>query len=195
MAVDLKDLTIAPEPVPVCEPAANPMWYVVLTEPQQEIRAVWRLQEHGLELFVPVVRKRVKTGRMGKNGQKVTRIVARPMFPGYGFIRAQGGAGLDTVCSTRGVRGLLLINQKPVLLPGAAIRAVFKVQIEQQHEWIRESGRKESIWKVGDRVRVDGDSVYAGLIAQIDKVDGKGRVELLLGMIRHTLPADMVVSV
>jgi hypothetical protein len=44
-------------------------------------------------------------------------------------------------------------------------------------------------------VRIDAEGgVYAGLIAKVDKIDSKGRIELLLGMIRHTLPADMVVA-
>ncbi len=43
-------------------------------------------------------------------------------------------------------------------------------------------------------VRIDEGSVYSGLIAAVDKVDAKGRIELLFGMIRHTLPADMVVA-
>ncbi|MDB5594888.1 MAG: transcription antitermination protein nusG [Hyphomicrobiales bacterium] len=175
-------------------------WYVVLVEPQQEIRAVWRLHESGHELFTPVVRKRVKTGRVGKNGAKVTRIVAKPMFPGYGFIRAENG-GLDAALATRGVRDVLkqrrpgYVDAQPVVLPDEAIRAVFSRQIQQQQEWIKVSGgRKGSAWKRGDNVKIDEGSVYSGLMATIDNVDSKGRVEIMLGMIRHTLPADMVVA-
>lgn len=175
-------------------------WFVVLVEPQQELPAVWRLHEHGLELFTPVIRKRVKTGRIGKKGEKVTRIVARPMFPGYGFIRG-GGWNFEDILAVRGVRDFLkqrkpgYVDPQPVVLPDVAVKAVFTRQIEQQHEWIRESGgRQGAAWKRGDSVRIDEGSVYSGLIATIDKVDGKGRVEILLGMIRHTLPADMVVA-
>ncbi|QUS39542.1 hypothetical protein RPMA_12370 [Tardiphaga alba] len=165
-------------------------WYVVLTEPQQEILAVWRLHEAGRELFTPVIRKRVKTGRIGKKGQKVTRIVARPMFPGYGFIRASNDGEFYDVLATRGVRDFLYINDKPVLLPDEAIRKVFARQVQQQHEWLQTSA-----FKSGDKVRIEPDGgAYAGMLATVDKVDGKGRIEILLGMIRHSLPADMVVS-
>ncbi|MGM5018711.1 transcription termination/antitermination protein NusG [Tardiphaga sp. 367_B4_N1_1] len=165
-------------------------WYVVLTEPQQEILAVWRLHQAGHELFTPIIRKRVKTGRMGRNGQKVTKIVARPMFPGYGFVQA-GQDALAIVLATRGVSRVLYdVYQNPVLLPDAAVRAVFSRQIQQQHEWLQTSQ-----FKSGDKVRIEPDGgVYAGMLATVDKVDGKGRVEILLGMIRHSLPADMVAA-
>lgn len=164
-------------------------WFVVLTEPQQEILAVWRLHQSGLELFTPVIRKRVKTGKTGKKGNKVTRIVARPMFPGYGFVQKSEGS-LRTVLATRGVRDVLYINGEPVLLSNEAVQAVFKRQIQQQHEWLQTSR-----FNRGDSVRIEPDGgVYAGMLATVDRVDGKGRVEILLGMIRHTLPADMVVA-
>ena len=53
-----------------------------------------------------------------------------------------------------------------------------------------------SVWKPGDQVRVDEGSVYSGFVAEIEKMVGKDRVSVLLGMarIRHTLPADMVVA-
>jgi transcription antitermination factor NusG len=177
-------------------------WFIILTEPQQEILTVWRLHELGLELFAPVVRRRIKTGRIGKNRQPVTRVIAKPMFPGYGFIR-ESGVDIDALCeSVRGIRGYVKLRQagyaEPVAarLPNVAIQAVFKKQMQQQHEWMGTgSGKRQSVWKSGDMVRVDTDGgAYAGLVATVDKIDTKGRIELLFGMIRHTLPADMVVA-
>jgi transcription antitermination factor NusG len=172
-------------------------WFVVLTVPQQALRAVYRLHELELELFVPVIRKRVKTGRTGRNGHKVTRVVARPMFPGYGFVRRRGIADINQLIDVRGVSNVLRIQGKPVLLPDAAVMAIFTKQIEQQREWIAQSagGRRVPTFKRGDRVRVDDDGgVYAGLAATVDMIDSKGRIQVLFGMIRHTLPAEMVVA-
>ena len=171
-------------------------WYVVLTEPQQAIQAVYRLHELELELFVPIIRKRVPTGRRGRNGQKVTRIMPRPMFPGYGFVRQRGIADLNTLLDVRGVRDVLRIQGKPAFLPDQAVMAIFKKQIQQQQEWIAEAKSPRRIaFKQGDRVRVDDDGgAYAGMVATVDKVDGKGRIEVLFGMIRHKLPAEMVVA-
>jgi len=183
---------IDPQPVPT--PIVESPWYVMLTEPQQDLTTVWRLHELGLEMFVPVIRRRVKTGRIGKNGHKVTRVIAKPMFPGYGFLRV--GAPLATVLDTRGVRGFMPNEEgKPVKLPHSAVLAVFRKQMEEQQAWLASVGGRESRWKHGDKVRIDQDGgAYAGLIATVDKIDSKGRIQVLLGMIRHTLPADMVVA-
>jgi transcription antitermination factor NusG len=206
MAVQVSELRMtgfSPVQQPELAPPAAPDWFVVLTEPQQEIPAVWRLHELELELFVPVVRKRVKTGRTGRNGQKVTRIIPKPMFPGYGFIRALDGISLDGLKAVRGVRDFLKARRpgyndpQPVRLPHQAVMSVFSMQMKQQHQWIQETGGgRRAHFKRGDRVRVDIEGgAYAGLMAEVDKVDGKGRIQLLFGMIRHTLPADMVVAV
>lgn len=186
---------VDPQPIPA--PEIDAPWYVMLTEPQQDLTTVWRLHELGLELFVPVLRRRVKTGRTGKNGHKVTRVIAKPMFPGYGFLRMVGVNDYRTVENVRGVRGFMLdIKGNPVKLPHAAVIAVFRKQMEEQRMWLAESGGRPGVaWKRGDQVRVDADGgAYAGLVAIVDRIDTKGRIEVLLGMIRHTLPADMVVA-
>jgi hypothetical protein len=184
------------DPQPVAAPIPQAPWFVVLTQPQQDITTVWRLHELGLEMFVPVVRRRVKTGRTGRNGHKVTRTIAKPMFPGYGFLR-ETGFGADKVLATRGVRDFMRNERGDfVKLPNQAVVAVFRKQVEEHQIWLQEAGaRRGAKWKRGDTVRVDADGgAYAGLLATVDKIDSRGRIEVLLGMIRHTLPADMVVA-
>lgn len=189
--VDVKPhvVTLAPSDAPAD-------WFVVETEPQQDLTTVWRLHELGLEMFVPVIRRRVKTGRVGKNGHKVTRVIAKPMFPGYGFIRALE-ASAAAILATRGVRDFMRNEVGGfVKLPHSAILAVFRKQMEEQQDWLQAiGGRRGVAWNRGDRVRIDAEGgVYAGLVATVDKIDSKGRIQVLLGMIRHTLPADMVVA-
>jgi hypothetical protein len=172
-------------------------WFVMLTEPQQDLMTVWRLHKLGLEMFVPVIRKRIKTGRIGKNGHKITRVIAKPMFPGYGFLRTIGIGDYGEIEEIRGVRAFMRdVLGNPVQLPHIAVLAVFKRQLQEHQIWLKEvGGRRGSAWKRGDKVRVDQDGgAYAGLIATINKIDSKGRIEILLGMIRTSLPADMVVA-
>jgi len=167
-------------------------WFVVLTHPQQDITTVWRLHELGLEMFVPVIRRRVKTGRIGKNGHKVTRVIAKPMFPGYGFLRMTAD-DVDHIKRTKGVRDFLRNERNTfVTLPHEAVLAVFRKQMEEQQSWLKGTGPVRP-FKRGDRVRID-EGAYTGVLATIDKIDTKGRIQVLLGMIRHTLPADMVVA-
>lgn len=170
-------------------------WYVVLTHPQQEITTVWRLHELGLELFTPIFRRRVKTGRVGRNGHHITRAIPRPMFPGYGFVRSFGIDSFDRIKGVRGVRDIMRDERnKPVFLPHEAVMAVFHKQYEKHIEFIVERGGRKPLFKPGDLVKVDDAGPYSGLIAKVDKIDGRGRIEILLGMIRHSLPADMVVA-
>jgi len=193
MAVgELKDPIAVP--APVVDPEAP--WYVVLTQPQQDLTTVWRLHELGLELYVPVIRKRVKTGRTGANGHKVTRVIAKPMFPGYGFLRATGGA-LDRVRDTRGVRDFMRNERGEfVTLPHMAVMAVYRKQNEEHQEWLAQSRARRFVpFKRGDKVKFDEQgSVYDGIISVVDMVDGRGRVQLMLGMIKHWVAMDKVVA-
>lgn len=180
-------------------PIEEDFWFVVLIEPQQEVRTIWRLHETGRELFVPVIRRRVPTGRRGKNGHRVTRILPRPMFPGYGLIRQTGITDINDLLAVRGVRQVLRDDGRPIVLPHDAVLAIFRKQMEKHLDFTKQTtGRqKRPTLRRGQTVRVQAQgNVYDGLIAQIDKVDGKGRIELLLGMakIRHTLPEGMVVA-
>jgi hypothetical protein len=156
------------DPQPVTAPIIDPPWYVMLTEPQQDLTTVWRLHELGLEMFVPVLRRRVKTGRIGKNGHKVTRVIAKPMFPGYGFLRV--GAPLSPCWR----------------------RAAFAASCQTSRA-IPSSCRTD-----GSEATKSGSTWTAahmlGLWPRSTRSTAKGRIEVLLGMIRHTLPADMVVA-
>ncbi len=172
-------------------------WYVVLTEPMQAITAVWRLHELGVELFVPIVRRRVPSGRRNRAGQKLLRVAPRPMFPGYGFVRVAQCPDIGLVTDIRGVRDVVRFraDREPITLPDEAIQAVFEEQHARHVEFVFEKKRKRSPFKRGDAVRVnDAKSPYAGMIANIDRIDGNGRLQVLFGMIRHSLPADMVVA-
>lgn len=171
-------------------------WLVVLTEPQQELPIVWRLHLLGLEMFTPVIRRRIRTGRI-RHGHPVTRLVARPMFPSYGFVRKVEIENSDQLLRVRGVRDVLRApDHAPVTLPHPAVLAIFAKQQEIQGEFLLSQRRHRfpSKFRAGNQVRVDDGGIYSGLVATVDRIDGRGRVEVLFGMIRHTLPEAMVVA-
>lgn len=195
------------EPKSVFTPSIDPeaQWYIVLTQPQQDLTTVWRLHELGIEMFVPVIRKRVPTGRRGANGHKVTRVIAKPMFQGYGFLRATEASDPDSLIwrerdgqGIRGVREFLrTVSGVPVKLPHRAVMAIFRKQTEEHMDWIQANrGRRRFMpFKRGDKVRFDEDAgAYAGLIGSVDKVDSRGRLAILFGMIKHWVPAEAVVA-
>jgi len=172
-------------------------WYVVLTAPQQDIPTVWRMHREGLEMYVPLLRKRVKTGRV-HNGVKLTRVIARPMFPGYGFLRQTDPLRVPDISGIRGVRDYYRdpSDSKLRLLSHAAVMAVRDKERDEHTSWLASArrGRRYVPFKRGDAVRIDAEgSVYAGLIGQIDKIDSSGRIKILFGNLVHKVPADMVV--
>lgn len=179
-------------------PIDEDFWYVVLTAPSQEIPTVWRLHELGKELYVPIVRRRVLTGRTGRNGQKVTRLIPRPMFPGYGLIRKSSFSDINELLKVRGVRQLMRDKGKPIVLPHTAVLSIFRKQSDKHLDFIRQTPsrrRNRPAFKRGDTVKIEAEgSVYDGMLASIEKIDSKGRIQVLFGMIRHTLSADMVVA-
>lgn len=195
------------DPQPIVTPATDAPWYVMLAAPQQEIPTVWRMHELGLELFVPVQRRRVKTGRIGKNGHKVTRVIPKPLFPGYGFLRCTDTNNPDALiwrdrqgCGIRGVRDFMRDEKRNfVTLSHRVVLAVFRRQIEEQQAWMAANGgRRASKWKPGDSVRIDEDGgAFAGLLATIESIDSKDRIHVLLkgaNGLRTNLNADMVVA-
>lgn len=195
-------------PVTERPPIEEDDWLVVLLEPQQEIPTTYRIHEDSRELFVPIIRRRVKTGRTGRNGQKVTRIIPKPMFPGYGLIRAKAyGKNINHLLAVRGVRDVLRDKSqtetgewlgRPITIPHEAVLAIFRKQSQKHHEFHQEfSWRKRPRFKPSDKVRIEAEgNVYDGQLATIEKDDGGARIKVLLGMARisHSLPAEMVVS-
>jgi transcription antitermination factor NusG len=173
----------------------NDPWFVILTTPQQQFKAVERLHDQGRELYVPWIAKRVPSGRIGKNGQKITRLIGKPLFQGYGFIRSTGILDMTKIREVYGVSDFFRVLGRPVLLPHEAVMAIRQKQYELQSIENQKVTKRKSKFKLGDRVRVDeAGGVYAGMVATIDKIDSQGRLGVLFGMIRYTLPADKVVA-
>lgn len=193
-------LRCTPTPAAERPPIDEDYWYVVLVESNQELKTVWRLHEEGKELYIPSIRRRVKTGRTGRNGQKVTRIIPKPMFPGYGLMRRTGIACVDDLKAVRGVREVLRDEMnEPIVLPHEAVLAIFRKESQERIEFIQQyaKGRKRTPFKGGDTVRVEAPgNVYDGLLATIEKDDGRDRIKVFLGMakLRHEINADMVVA-
>jgi transcription antitermination factor NusG len=173
-------------------------WLVVLLEPQQEIPTTYRIHEDSKELFVPIIRRRVPTGRTGKNGHKKTRIIPKPMFPGYGLIRYSAyGDDINKLLAVRGVRQVMRDQGAPVVLCHEAVLAIFRKQSQKHHEFARASVGRRAAFKQNTKVRIEAEgNVYDGQLATIEKDSGGSRIKVFLGMakIRHTLPAEMVVA-
>ena len=81
----------------------RPRWYVVHSHPRREEFVRNRLQDLGLEAFLPMVRERLGGYRGWRRA---------PLFPGYVFARLSAG-DLARVGWTPGVRRLLGDGERP----------------------------------------------------------------------------------
>lgn len=198
---NLRGLYWRPSPPPALSAPIHHMkqtdedWLVVLTETQQAMPAVYRIHELGLELYCPIVRERRSLPKKDQFGKKLIVHKPKPMFPGYAFLK-KGGASIDDVEKVRGVSRIFRepTTASPYALPHIAVMAIFAKQHELHQAYMQSIGGRVSKFKRGDMVRIDEGSPYSGLIAAVDKIDSKGRIQLLLGMIRHWVPQDMVVA-
>ncbi|PCI49347.1 MAG: transcription/translation regulatory transformer protein RfaH [Thalassobium sp.] len=85
-------------------------WYIVLTKPRQEKRALEHLQQQGGNAFLPLFqREHVRQGK---------RVLCREaLFPGYLFLKsASENPLLSKVRSTLGARGLLYFGTQPAVV-------------------------------------------------------------------------------
>ncbi|HKG58447.1 MAG TPA: transcription termination/antitermination NusG family protein [Pyrinomonadaceae bacterium] len=94
-------------------------WYVVKTQPKQEVRAECNLRVWGLNTFLPKVRERHTNPYTG-----VSSNVIRPLFPRYLFTQFEVAQSLRRVCFTRGVHSVLNFGNGPTSIDDEIIQMI-----------------------------------------------------------------------
>lgn len=174
-----------PPPVTECPILqGEPSWHIVLTAPNSEIRVKEGLNEAGFRSYNPVIRKFVASpSERHPNGQKKMVPVSRAMFPGYVFADLRAGIhNFAGPLGVKGVRNYLLFHGLPCVLPSALVEAMR--EREKAEDAIFEEklrGRYRAPFAVGEGVIIN-DGPFRGFFAQVNRLDDKGRVELLLDM-------------
>ena len=85
----------------------------------------------------------------------------------------------------------VLSAAKLVTLPHDAVLAVFAKQQEMHGELLAAArARRSHRLEPGDLILVADGGSYSGLVAPVDRISSRGRIEELSGMIRHSLPAS-----
>jgi transcriptional antiterminator RfaH len=145
----------------------QPSWFVVRTQVHQEHRSYHQLCNQGFEVFLPLIERSVRHARK-------IRSVRAPLFPGYLFIQLDLSRDQwRCVNSTFGVSSLIMAGEQP--------RPVPKGVVERFIDLTQANGLVDFApgLKAGACVEmVTGP--FAGLIGQLTKCDGRGRVEILL---------------
>jgi transcription antitermination factor NusG len=184
--------------------ATDYRWFIILTEPQREEKAVAQLIARKFEAFSPMVEiervirrycpsQRRMVDLKDAKGRKLRRKVQEPMFRGYGFIRlpwVDGGAPFDRVKAVDGVSGFLpKINSKgesePAAVPGAVIEAIRAEHARQLSAAEAASARADKKLKIpfvkGGDARIESGP-YADWVGKMSRLSKSGRITLLLSM-------------
>lgn len=165
----------------------TPYWYAIHTNPKQEDRAHYNLQDMGVESFAPRIKQRSNSRRANTPGYLV-----KSMFPGYIFARFEIMRWLHKVRFTRGVHSVVNCDGKPLPIEGEIIAAI---QLR-----VAEDGfvKLNDEFTPGEKVIITS-GVFKGLAGMFErKLKDSERVVILLNTIGYqanlTLDVDQIMS-
>lgn len=141
-------------------------------QPQADAMARTHLERQGFPVYAPTIARTVRHAR-----QFVTRNA--PLFPGYLFIRVDiSRARWRSINGTRGVRGLVTAGDNPAPIPERAMTELL------------EAGNLLKPLEVGTPLEILAGP-FAGLTAQLLRLDGASRVAVLMELIGGRLSVNL----
>ncbi len=156
----------------------GPLWYVVMSRPQQEAVALLNLERQGFVAFLP---QRLETTRSSRGFR--TRM--RPVFPRYLLVQ------LDlerdrwrSVNGTFGVSRLIGFAERPSPLPGGVAETL------QRSLDGRGVLQFEAPLVPGETVRLVSGP-FASQLGVLERLDDNGRVRLLLDILGGKIPLSV----
>ncbi|MBV8107203.1 MAG: KOW motif-containing protein [Hyphomicrobiales bacterium] len=153
-------------------------WFVAQTLHHREKLAALHLAAQGFRRFLPRFRKTVRHARQ-------FREVVAPVFPGYiFFILDPERNRWRSINGTFGVTRLVSAHGRPVPVPSGTVEAM--VAAIDQSGLVRLSGEL----RPGQAVRVVAGP-FAGGLGMLERLDGKGRVRVLLQTMGGEAPFTM----
>jgi transcriptional antiterminator RfaH len=145
-------------------------WYVVQTLPSREAMARMRLEAQGFCTFLP---RYAKTTRHARRLMTVNS----PFFPRYLFIALDIGRDhWRRVNGTFGVANLLAANDRPMAVPVGVVESLIAQCGADGNLCLPET------LAVGARIQIL-NGPFANLVGQLTRVDGGGRVQVLLNLL------------
>lgn len=152
-------------------------WYLVRAILGREIMAAHQLTRQGFAAFLP---KQMKTVRHARQ----LRLTLSAFFPGYLFVRLDLGRDRwRSVNGTYGVAHLVSHGERPAPVPRGVVEALIAAADERDV-------LAGPPLQVGQRVRIAAGA-FADQFAVIERLDGAGRVRLLLEIMGATTPAQL----
>lgn len=142
-------------------------WYLAVSKPRQEIRAVEQLNNQQIKAFCPTInREKIIRGKK--------QVVTEALFTSYIFINlAMDSPKWHKVRSTRGIRDWVRFSGNIAKLPEALVDSFIAASIQPENNNV--VGR----FARGDSVQITAGP-FSGLTAIYDKDDGEERSMILV---------------
>jgi transcription antitermination factor NusG len=182
--LSLKNGVVSDSAVASCLPLSQQeRWYVARTLPQRELQAAKQLANQDFRAFIP---------RYWKNRRHARKVetISAPLFPRYIFVILDRSRDRwRSINGTLGVERLLMQGGEPQPVPHGVVESlVDSADVEGNidfHYQLRE----------GQALKVIAGP-FADLVGQLEWLDDKGRVRVLLellgGTVRVTLAQTLV---
>jgi transcription antitermination factor NusG len=151
-------------------------WYVARSLPRQEAKAHRHLLGQGFAAFLPLMTKTIRHARQ-------LRTIRSAVFPTYMFIVLDLGRDRwRSVNGTLGVASLIMARETPQPVPIGVV--------EQLLDYLDDDGlvRFDRDLREGQSARV-ASGPFANTIGRLERLDGNGRVRLLLDIMGGKAPA------
>lgn len=150
-------------------------WYVLYTKPRQEKFTSWHLERKGLSSFLP---------RISTPGKKPT---IEPLFPNYLFVHLHYSLEFHLAAWTPGAKKFVSFGEEPTPIDDGTIEFLMK---NSGKDGIIEA---RNSFKPGDEIIISSGP-FEGLEAIIKAPpDRKGRVQVLMNLLRQQTPVDIPV--
>ena len=156
----------------------NERWFLVHTHPKGERKADWHLGAQGFRTYLPQFRKTIRHARQ-------LRTVQAPLFPRYLFVILDLGRDRWlSVRSTIGVSRLLTYQDgRPIPVPDGVVESLIG-------HCDGNLTRLDTGLVKGQHVRILSGP-FADLVGTLERLDGAGRVQVLLEMMGTSVPVTL----
>jgi transcription elongation factor/antiterminator RfaH len=156
----------------------NERWYLVHTQPHGERKAEFHLGVQGFKAYFPQIQKTVRHARR-------LMTVRAPLFPRYVFIILDVGRDRWlSVRSTVGVSSLFTCEDRPVPVPQGVVEALV-ARTDEAGLALFDAGLTK-----GQTVRILSGP-FADFVGTLERLDGAGRVRVLLTMMGTAVPVTL----
>jgi len=149
-------------------------WYVIKTQPKQEVRAECNLKAWNINTFHPKISERSPSPFTG-----VVSYVIKPLFSRYIFAQFDFNTTYRRVCFTRGVHSVVSFGSGPVSVDDAIIKLI--------QSRVAEDGlvKLDDELNQGDQVMIESGPLKHMVGVFQHDIKGTDRVAILLSAISY----------